>query len=267
VRNLFSEYLDVQKRLEIDALAPDEVKGRFKSFVGKWNRGELAEGWYDPTYLATVNARYAAHPSEPSRITLATERRQTSSHVEPEARGMSARHDSDEDDDDDFGPALPSARRKAGVAIPNIQDLQHRRELDTEAREDRFADARHERKQERKQQKERLDELVPRAEAGTRERQLEKKREAAAGNRAFAEAQTAGVAEVDDKDLMGGDEGVDNYKAQLKVQATKKNEREIRKEEILRARAAEREERLAEHRQKEEKTMDMLRALAKQRFG
>jgi hypothetical protein len=41
----------------------------------------------------------------------------------------------------------------------------------------------------------------------------------------------------------------------------------LRKEEILRARMAEREERLQEYRSKEEGTMSMLKALAKQRFG
>ena len=35
----------------------------------------------------------------------------------------------------------------------------------------------------------------------------------------------------------------------------------------MRARAEEREERLSQHRAKEEKTMEMLRAIAQQRFG
>ena len=47
----------------------------------------------------------------------------------------------------------------------------------------------------------------------------------------------------------------------------KKNEREIRKEEILRARNEEREERMREYRAKEEKTMAGLVALARARFG
>ena len=47
----------------------------------------------------------------------------------------------------------------------------------------------------------------------------------------------------------------------------KKNEREIRREEILRAQAAEREERVQRYRQKEEDTIGWLKTLAKQRFG
>ena len=35
-KQLFSTYLDIQKNLEIEDLEEDEVKGRWKSFVGKW---------------------------------------------------------------------------------------------------------------------------------------------------------------------------------------------------------------------------------------
>jgi hypothetical protein len=118
----------------------------------------------------------------------------------------------------------------------------------------------------RKEQKAALDELVPRAEAGTRERQLEKKKEVNEKMKSFRE-KSPGAAEVPDAELMGGGDGIDGYKKQKQEFERKKNERELRKEEILRARMAEREERLQEYRQKEEGTMAMLKALAKQRFG
>lgn len=35
-RPMFALYLDIQKQLEIDFLDESEVKGRWKSFVGKW---------------------------------------------------------------------------------------------------------------------------------------------------------------------------------------------------------------------------------------
>ena len=35
-RPMFSSYLDIQKQLHIEDLDEDEVKGRWKSFVGKW---------------------------------------------------------------------------------------------------------------------------------------------------------------------------------------------------------------------------------------
>jgi hypothetical protein len=127
-------------------------------------------------------------------------------------------------------------------------------------------DIRFARKLDRKEQKAALDELVPRAEAGTRERQLEKKKEVNEKMRSFRE-KSPGAAEVPDAELMGGGDSMEGYKKVKQEFERKKNERELRKEEILRARMAEREERLQEYRTKEEGTMSMLKALAKQRFG
>jgi hypothetical protein len=127
-------------------------------------------------------------------------------------------------------------------------------------------DIRYTRKLDRKAQKAALDELVPRAEAGTRERQLEKKKEANEKMKSFRE-KSPGAAEVPDQELMGGSDSIGDFKRVKQEAERKKTERELRKEEILRARMAEREERLGEYRAKEEQTMDMLKALAKQRFG
>jgi hypothetical protein len=161
-----------------------------------------------------------------------------------------------------------AARSRAGPVVPSLQDIQHRQELIEEDREARKADLRYERKQDRNLQKERLEELVPRAQPGSRERQLEKKRETAAVIREFRDAKEGGgMEEVGESELMGGGDSMDDYKAKMKTRERQNTEREIRKEEVLRARAAEREERLAQHRAKEDKTMEMLRGLAKQRYG
>lgn len=120
-----------------------------------------------------------------------------------------------------------------------------------------------------KLQKERLDELVPRAETGSKDRMLEKKREKADNNRAFASSRAeTGVEEVPEADLLGGDDGgIEGFKQQKRETERKKNERELRREEILRARQVEREQRVMEYKAKEEKTMSGLVALAKARFG
>lgn len=273
-RALFGEYLDIQKHLDIAALAEDEVKGRWKSFLGKWNRGDLAEGWYDPETKTKADARSLQYQS--ARPALPVEGRDmrtvrggtVNAAAEPAPRD----NEDSEENDDGYGPqALPStntqARRRVGPTVPGMQDLQHRREEADEEREDRREDLRYERKLDRQTQKARFDELAPRAEPGSRERQLEKKRENNAANRSFASAKEGGgVEEVGDKDLMGED-GVDSIKAEMKVQQRRKNEREIRKEEVLRARAEEREERMAAYRRKEDETVSMLRELARARFG
>jgi hypothetical protein len=130
----------------------------------------------------------------------------------------------------------------------------------------RIEDMRSKRKADRKLQQENLDELVPRAEAGTFERRLEKKATVNATMKSFRE-RSPGAAEVPESELMGGGDGVSDFKKQKQENERKKNERELRKEEFLRARAAEREERLQDYAAKEEKTMAMLKELAKQRFG
>ena len=113
---------------------------------------------------------------------------------------------------------------------------------------------------------ERLNDLAPRAEPGTRERQLEKKREFAASNRAFAAAKEGdGGVDVPEADLMGDDDG--GFKRRKQEVERKKNERETRREEVMRARREEREERSREFREREERTMRGLVELARSRFG
>jgi len=138
--------------------------------------------------------------------------------------------------------------------------------MDVEDELARREDLRYARKVDRKEQKAALDELVPRAEAGTRERRLEKKKEVNEKMKSFRE-KSPDAAEVPDTELMGGGDGIESYKKQKQEFERKKNERELRKEEFLRARQAERDERMQEYRQKEDSTMAMLKALAKQRFG
>lgn len=122
--------------------------------------------------------------------------------------------------------------------------------METEDGLARRDDLRYERKVDRKLQKEALDELVPKAEAGTRERQLEKKKEVNEKMKSFRE-KSPGAEEVPDTELMGGGDSISEFKKKKQEFERKKNERELRKEEMLRARAAERDERMAEYQQKE----------------
>lgn len=191
------------------------------------------------------------------------------------------------------GGKTPVSRslKRPGPAIPSSQDLELRRgmvpgrksccsqstdnhtshkELEQDDSLAHRQDLREQRHLDRKQQKERLDELVPRAEAGSKDRVLEKKREKADSNRAFASAkvEAGGVEEVPESDLLGDEDGViEGFKKQKREMDRKKNDREVRREEILRARMEELDERRREYRAKEDKTMSGLIALAKSRFG
>ncbi len=212
--------------------------------------------------------------------TVKTYRAESSRRASPPAEraDSSAQRDSapaspQSDDDDDFGPAPPThiARNSGhGPTIPRLDDLTYRNELrhedDARHRSAYADDMRYERKAERKTQKERMDELAPRADPGSRERQLEKKRETTSTLQSFRDAKEGGDVDIGESELMG-DDGIDAYKAKKRADERVKNEREIRREEIARARAAEREEALSARRAKEAQTMQFLKQLAQERFG
>ncbi|KAI8963234.1 hypothetical protein F5Y11DRAFT_164034 [Daldinia sp. FL1419] len=276
---LLAQYLEVQKCKDIAALDEREVKGRWKSFVGKWNRGELAEGWYDPDTLQEARKTYTgagagAQLVSEDKVTLGASPSRPS-------RGdgsMPSRSGEDEydDEDDEYGPALPGSARdqsdatrstRHGPGIPNRQDLDLRRENAEEERIQRIEDIRSARKADRTEQRTRLEELVPRAEPGTRERRLEKKREVNEKMRGFRDKSPGGGAEVGEAELMGGGDSVAEYKRMKAAADRRKTEREVRREEEARIREAEREERVREYRQKEEETMEVLKRIARERFG
>ncbi|RDL41795.1 Uncharacterized protein BP5553_01774 [Venustampulla echinocandica] len=265
---MFALYLDIQKGKFLEDIDEIEARGRWKSFIGKWNRGELAEGWYDPATLQKAIQSSQASEADPE---IREPKSYSAGCRESAERPKDDQDGGDSDSDDSIGPTLPgqeskSRRGRVGPSIPNMQDLELKREMNVEDSLARREDIRFARKVDRKEQKAALDELVPRADAGTRERQLEKKKEINEKMKGFRE-KSPGAAEVPDSELMGGGEGIEGFKKEKQEFERKKNERELRKEEILRARMAEREERLQEYRAKEEGTMAMLKALAKQNFG
>ncbi|KAF1932830.1 uncharacterized protein M421DRAFT_416436 [Didymella exigua CBS 183.55] len=268
---LFQSYLDIQKHIQLDELDEREARGRWKSFVSKWNHGDLARSWYDPSMLKTAQDTVEAYrarsrsPRPGQRESPAYEQRA----ADPAQRPGNPKSD---DSDDEFGPAPPThlTHQGHGPTIPRFDDLTHRNELRDEEnarnRSTHADDVRYERKAERKTQKERMEELAPRADPGSRERQLEKKRETTSTLQSFRDAKEGGDVEMGESELMG-DDGIEGYKAKMKAGERVKNEREVRREEIARARAAEREEALSARRAKEAQTMDFLKQIAKERFG
>lgn len=91
------------------------------------NRGELAEGWYDPATLHKAAAS-AGSPSRPAA--LGNEPGRASKYGD-HTKSTDAEASSDEDI---VGPSLPNnisedkdARTRPGPAIPNLQDLDFQR--------------------------------------------------------------------------------------------------------------------------------------------
>lgn len=83
------------------------------------NRGELAEGWYDPVTLRKARASAAS-------AALAAPRDEPSGEGRQDDGG-------DSSDDDAVGPALPgdyaatNEGKRSGPAIPSLQDLELQR--------------------------------------------------------------------------------------------------------------------------------------------
>ena len=259
---LLAHYLEIQKGKFLESMDDREVKGRWKSFVGKWNRGELAEGWYDPDMFTRICSM--ERPEKPPHEL------DTHNQTLPRSKEDGGSYQSD---DEDYGPALPisDSSRRAGAAIPKLQDLSLRNEMIAEDREVEksagIAAIRDARRADRKHQKEQLDEILPRAEAGTHERKLEKKQMVNDKMKEFREKSPGMDGGMNEKELMGGGDSLDDYKRQKQAEQRKRTEREIRREEIDRAKREEVEEKRRAWKEKEDEKISMLKELAKQRFG
>ncbi|KAI0396550.1 hypothetical protein F5Y17DRAFT_418643 [Xylariaceae sp. FL0594] len=295
-RPLFARYLDLQKQIDIAALDEREARGRWKSFVNKWNMAQLAEGWYDPEVFRSAKLDYDEHM--PAEFAARGGGDESNDDDMPVMRqdGGGGSHSGDEgdsyngnkhgDDDDDYGPTLPGQidpktndennnntnHKRHGPGIPSLSDLTLRREREAQERDEARSALRLERKADRALQKERLEDALPaRADPGTAARRLEKRREVRDANARFANAKSDAVPELADADLLGEDAdgrgGLEEYKRLKKEAERKKTEREVRREEILRAKREEREDRIREYKERESKTVDMLREIARARFG
>jgi hypothetical protein len=232
------------------------------------NRGELARGWYERVLQIQLHGAPVSAPNIALENSINALVSEASQRAPPPKRSRRDEPSSDEDSsEDEFGPRPPGEeeqRARKGPRAPGFQELELQKELAEEDREAQREDLRWERKMDRKRQKEALEDLVPRAEAGTRERMLEKKKEVGEKMRAFRE-KSAEVEEVNDEVVFGG--GEQTLAQKKAAMERKKNERELRREQILKARIAEREERVQGMKEKEERTMAMLKSLAASRFG
>jgi len=86
------------------------------------NRGELSEGWYDPSTFEKSLESAGPPITERPASKSATSIKETQRHAEQD----------DEDSDDSIGPALPGqvARfrgNRMGPSIPNMDDLELKR--------------------------------------------------------------------------------------------------------------------------------------------
>jgi hypothetical protein len=279
-------YLWLLLKQDVDPLVVEdddhEWKTWWRRFADVWNAARLEKGWYrDDSMDKGIGVGLAGRSEKGEELLnkLWREKNDSSSLAltaleakkDPDAAVGEGPDAMEDDPDDDYGPAPPPAtdfgtQRQQSAGVPSLQDLQTRQEIADEEALDRRKILKLERKADRLQQRERLDDILPRPEAGTRERKLEKKKLVNEKMKGFRE-RSPGAVEVNDSELMGGGDDRAEYKRMKEAQERRKTEREIRREELDRARRAELEERRAEMRAKEEEKMRGLRELARQRFG
>lgn len=187
----------------------------------KWNTGGLSPDWYEPEMILRVirersmeEARAKVSATGEGSGTVETVSRagdngnvhrtgvtEGMSNGNPGMEGIEEEDEEEDDEDDDYAPPLPPSTTslartysssKPGPAIPSLEDLELRRALQVEAEEDRLASLRLARRADRSIQKERLDELAPKPDAGSHERKLEKRKAATDMMRQFTSAREGG---------------------------------------------------------------------------
>ncbi|OSD00918.1 hypothetical protein PYCCODRAFT_1478921 [Trametes coccinea BRFM310] len=244
----FQLWLREEKGKYFNELSGEKARKYFRKFVKAWNRGKLPNSIY---------AGVARAPSASSQTAYKWSFASKASDADHKAlRAAREEIDNATWNRSQSGPGPSSGGgRVIGPAMPSSSD----RILAQEAADEyRAAEREYQRKRERKEAKERLEEIVGPKEPG-RAGQLEKKKAQREANRAYREKGDEGL-EVDESTLMGGG---DSFQAQLaRREAAKRRYEEKRNERMGATR-----ERAEALRQKDKQTMDMFMQMAKEKFG
>ncbi|KAK4689418.1 hypothetical protein P7C73_g683, partial [Tremellales sp. Uapishka_1] len=240
----FKNWLKEAKSKYLDELSSEAAHKYFRRFVRRWNDGALEERFYFPPSTpgpSSSNTAYqwsfANNRSRVDKDQLSQARAQ----VSRETHGLTS--------------ASSSSSRPLGPSLPTSADRQLALESDREAKQ-------YERKLKGKEQYSRADELVPKN-IGREGKLAERKAVNEENRKSRDKDQTAGL-EVDEATLLGGNDSFAAALASRNAAAARRNDR--KSIQMAERRAAD-EERLADRKSKESATMDMFKALAKQRFG
>ncbi|ORX37853.1 hypothetical protein BD324DRAFT_402906 [Kockovaella imperatae] len=254
----FKYWLKDARGRYLDEMSSESAHKYFRRFVRRWNDGALKEKYYRSPEGGSPSINTAYKWSFASESTG-----QLNGHAAGDMRREYHdlnNNDSDPSDPSLYGPSRPdslsaTSSRPLGPTLPTGADRQLAKEAESEYRKSEY-------KAKMKQGYERADEMVPKSIG--KEGKMAEKRATNAVNREFREKEVGGL-EVDEGTLMGG--GDSSFAAALRARDAAKNRREDKRAMDLADRRAAADERLAERRAKESATMDMFKALAKQRFG
>jgi len=251
----FRVWLKDEKRKYFDELSGEKARKYFHKFVKEWNRGKLDKSLYagiDPS-KQSATSQTAYKWSFASRRSRAEDEALQAARAEVGAATYRAGGESSSRSGDG------SNKRVQGPSLPPQADRVLAREA---AEESASAERDYQRKRDRAEARERVEDMVGPREVG-RERVLEKKRERREGDRAFRERGDEGLA-VDEGTLLGGGS---SFKAEIArrdaARARFQQKRESAREEKISASR----ERVSAIREKDKATMDMFVQMAKERYG
>ncbi|ORY34900.1 hypothetical protein BCR39DRAFT_515474 [Naematelia encephala] len=238
----FKVWLKESRDKYLDEVSSESAHKYFRKFVRRWNDGALPKHIYlsssiDPSSNTAYKWGFAS------------------------SAGSQRHRSPSEDSQEPIGPTLSpprhassSRKRPLGPSLPSASDRQLAIEADVDARKAA-------RKAELKDRYQKADEAVPR-ERG-KEGKMDEKRATNASNKEMREKDVVGL-EVDEGTLMGETDG---FAAALRARDSAESRRADRRAAFMAERRVVEEERLSERKAKEAATMDMFKALAKQRFG
>jgi hypothetical protein len=228
----FQYWLKKKKHVYFSDISTEKGKKYFKKFVKKWNNVELSQKYYE--------GNIKINNSERSRYNWGISKEDN-------------RNIKNDDEEFIFNKRNNDKKEKRKLMTPEDYDLlQIERE---ENSRNRYMKEKQERKKFRKEQKELLDELVPKPTG--REAMLEKRKQITAFHRANAEKDLD--IEYSDSELMGGDD--------IKERIRQRDRMNQKREEMRLRKQAEINMKAEAYRKKEEETMNMLRKMAEARFS
>ncbi|KLO20616.1 hypothetical protein SCHPADRAFT_13969 [Schizopora paradoxa] len=247
-------------------LSGEKARSYFRKFIKAWNRGRLSHPYYSSsggTTHAPASSNTAYKWSFAAKGTITRAERETIESVR-----SSATHPNDEGE---FvaGPTLSttgapgsSSRTPRGPTLPRPGDLTLAQESAETAR---LAELSANRKRARAEEKERMDEMLGPKPIG-REGQLEKKRARRENDRATRDQKDDAIGDWDEGVLMGSGDA-DSFQARIAQRDAARKRAEEKKGINREERSTAIRERQDAMREKDKATMEMLKKMAKDRFG
>ncbi|TKY88568.1 hypothetical protein EX895_002557 [Sporisorium graminicola] len=274
----FKAWLSETKSKYLDEISSQDARRYFERFVRRWNEGRLDDDFYTgkirgASVASGSGTRHRwgfATASAAEKEQLAMVRDTVDTLTNGDSRGAAeardaerrARHGRSMQSQSDAGPPLPTppARDSGWTSRKSHAESQYDREHTQQLSRVAASETRRRARHDQADQDEALH-----GRATGRERALEKKRQLNTDNRDFANRRLNddGI-ELDDRELYDDDSPA------LKAGGSgerRMGKREQSRQERLEERRAEMQEKVSAMKEKDSKTMEMLRALAQERFG